>query len=409
MMHRIGLCLIAVLSTFSIGYTQELDNTYLEIPTRNRGLQVTYEGGANRILIPDNLFDCYCSRGLNGVLGYKVNPRISIGVGLGLGIDEVLQSIGAKTIYLDHFSSEFDRTVETEYSGTLFLGKLFVRGQYRFLEARFTPFVGCDIGVNYVYGGLEDICRRACDSWDIQTRFRANEYYQLLGEPSKLGSYLTPSVGLSLRTANNSYIELKVGYIISSGLLKRTKSIAYEGCKVLHNPIKMSAPLFSLSYTHTLGIWSDLDESLYEATRAKKRAKRAQRFETALVVTGAVLGAAATVAGAVNAVQNNNSDIQTNDNKNKEIAKKHKEEAKKNRVPDLLNDQGEDKNYNNWISQLIDMSAYPEKYEGRFTENRTYIQKQMREIRERVNNRRGKTVIRKSPWEDWDGDLNSHP
>lgn len=58
-----------------------------------------------------------------------------------------------------------------------------------------------------------------------------------------------------------------------------------------------------------------------------------------------------------------------------------------------------DDTYNNYVSQLINMSVYPSRYND---SQRRSIQSSMKSIRERHG-------FNKSPWEDWDGNPNNAP
>jgi len=120
----------------------------------------------------------------------------------------------------------------------------------------------------------------------------------------------------------------------------------------------------------------------------------------------------------------NNSDIQTNSQvsededalrkakigkKNKEIAKKHREEAKRNDVGYYTSSRWSNNTYHKYVDMLSTMTIYPEKYSN---ENRREYQAEMKKIRENnesLAKRKRVDRIKKSPWEDWNGDLRNHP
>lgn len=386
-----------------------IDSAYLEIPTRGRGFQLTVEGGKMNFTNTEGDYD-YNGGHFYGVLGYKINQKISAGVGLGFDAVGMSYQGGIQSLKLNNTTGEIERNI-SYLSEDLGVFKLFARGQYRFTDNRFSPFVACDLGLR-ITSGLQNIYG---EDWlfdeDEAWRFGSNreEYMagsltQLLGKPSTVNVFATPTIGFSLRTTNNSYLELKAGYTLSPyamGVRKRT-DYTFNNEQITHiascRPIKMSAPFVSLSFTHTFRYWSDLDESLYDATRARKREQRLQNLETALVVTGAVLGAAATVAGAVNAAQKNDDETVSSTSK-VDSQSKANGNNKNSSASSTLNERSLINTYNNYHGQLSDMKTWPERLNHTQREN---IQSKMRSIRQELKNKYGRTIS-KSEFEDWDG------
>lgn len=86
--------------------------------------------------------------------------------------------------------------------------------------------------------------------------YEREQIEQILGKPASAGIFVSPSIGMSLRTTNNSYLELKAGYSIAPNILGKE----YEGEFDIHGrnyykascqSVKMSAPFVTLGYTHT--------------------------------------------------------------------------------------------------------------------------------------------------------------
>lgn len=391
-------------------------NAYLEIPTRTRGFQVTVEGG--KMNFADDMQEEYSYNGghFYGVLGYKINQKVSAGFGLGFDAVEMGYSDAIQSLKLNNTTGKIEREVSW-LSEDMGVFKLFVRGQYHFTDKRFSPFVACDLGVRFT-SGLQDIFGEEAWIFDENERVPNREEYiagsltHLLGKPSIVNVFATPTIGFSLRTTNNSYLELKAGYTLSPYAMGVRKSTDYtfNNEQITHiascRPIKMSAPFVSLSFTHTFRYWSDLDESLYDATRARKREQRLQNLETALVVTGAVLGAAATVAGAVNTVRDNNSEAANPTSAKNNKGASQKKSSKKYDIGTNIAGRGPERAYSNYIEMLHKMTVYPETYNA---QDRQRYQAEMRKIRENHNSNDSLNDISKSPWEDWDGNLNSHP
>lgn len=387
-----------------------IDSAYLEIPTRGRGFQVTVEGGKMNFTNTEGDYD-YNGGHFYGVLGYKINQKISAGVGLGFDAVGMSYQGGIQSLKLNNTTGEIERNVSC-LSEDLGVFKLFARGQYRFMDNRFSPFVACDLGIRCTISGYRDMYGESLlfdedNAWRYGTNleeYKAGSLTQLLGKPSVVNVFATPTIGFSLRTTNNSYLELKAGYTLSPYAMgvRNSTDYTFNNEQITHiascRPIKMSAPFVSLSFTHTFRYWSDLDESLYDATRARKREQRLQNLETALVVIGAVLGAAATVAGAVNAAQKNDDETVSSTSK-VDSQSKANGNNKNSSASSTLNERSLINTYNNYHGQLSDMKTWPERLNHTQREN---IQSKMRSIRQELKNKYGRTIS-KSEFEDWDG------
>lgn len=216
------------------------------VPIRNGGLQLTIEGnGVNPWNIDGESFG---SAGVNVMLGYKLNPNISFGLGYGFsyataGESEVMVTSyseadakgDAKAPYPDlHYGAE-----------AVYIQKFFARGQYRLTDKKLSPFASVDLGIRKY-------------SWDSSTE----RYYpvdQINEEETEIptsGLFITPAVGLSLRTTNNSYLELRLGYSLSKGLEEKeaVKNLRYGGSeKLTVEKSSMSGMYLSIGWTHTFG------------------------------------------------------------------------------------------------------------------------------------------------------------
>lgn len=128
-------------------------------------------------------------------LTYKFNHKLSAGIGMGMGA--------------------YGDGVE----GTT---KYFLRGQYNLTSKRFSPFIACDAGMHI------------------------NRYYDD-SKPKSTDFYVDPSIGLSIRTTNNSYLDLKVGYSLT------TVDVTDEYFTESEKSVNGSAPFISLGFRHTFG------------------------------------------------------------------------------------------------------------------------------------------------------------
>ena len=97
--------------------------------------------------------------------------------------------------------------------------RVFARGQYRLSDRRCSSFVGCDLG--------------------YFTNKHTNGYFD-----SSNGFFVSPGVGLSVRSSANSYLDFRLGYELGPKV-KEEKSYEKES-------IKMSGFTFRINFTRTL-------------------------------------------------------------------------------------------------------------------------------------------------------------
>lgn len=108
-----------------------------------------------------------------------------------------------------------------DFEGNFF--RAFARGQYRLTDRRFSPFVSCDLGFRFLNNA---------------------GIFSEEGDCSTKRLYVAPAVGLSVRSSRNSYIDLKVGYDMSSKFSATINDRKYES-----GP--QSCPFIQLGFTRT--------------------------------------------------------------------------------------------------------------------------------------------------------------
>ena len=173
-----------------------------KVPTRERGMQVTVEG--NWLGFAGGNLD-YEGEGLALAVSYKLNHKLSAGIGMG-GYGTVSKN--------EMYGTDVER-----------ITKFFLRGQYNLTSKRFSPFIACDAGM-HMYS-----------------------YYDYISKPKSTGFYVDPSIGLSIRTTNNSYLDLKVGYSLTTVDVTDDDMYFTES----ENSVSGSAPFISLGFRHTFG------------------------------------------------------------------------------------------------------------------------------------------------------------
>lgn len=200
-----------------------------KVPTRDNGFELTLEMQTmNPWNIAGTVSDYYpeggCSdnmstAGIGIIFGYKYNKNISFGLGYSA-------SFASADIKYGHNGNVAEGLELLDCMSH----KLFARGQYRLNDKRLAPFASVDFGLNSY-------------QWDDDNSFVLK----------KSSFFITPSVGLSLRTTNNSYFNIKAGYEIG-GKVKAKNTNDYIYIKDLNN----SGIAISIGWTHTFNFLSNL-------------------------------------------------------------------------------------------------------------------------------------------------------
>lgn len=176
------------------------------LPSHSNALQLTVEAGG----FPLGDGDYFGYGGGDIVLSYKLTPTLMFGVGAGYNLfDCGVEDHYGDDVYYDDFEGNFVRA--------------FVRGQYRLTDRRFSPFVSCDLGFRFL-----DKAGKFSEEGDCSTK----------------RLYVAPAVGLSVRSSRNSYIDLKVGYDMSSKFSATINDRKYESAP-------QSCPFIQLGFTRT--------------------------------------------------------------------------------------------------------------------------------------------------------------
>ena len=219
-------------------------------PVLDRGFQWGIEGGT--FDVPD------FNTGI--VLSYKWNKNLSFGVGFGLDskcmdYDDESRHGVMTTAFSDGSLQEGRIWAEDQ----LYFYKFFARGTWRFLDYRISPIVSCDLGVRWLANDNIYNCPYSIRDLEVDAlTAMADE----IDSQSYSGFYFSPAVGFSLRTANNLYLEAKIGYSFSSAIKEKSGSAAGRGrfyeyeCSYTTPKRKLSAPFFSIGLTHTFRLGS---------------------------------------------------------------------------------------------------------------------------------------------------------
>lgn len=216
-----------------------------KVPTRDRGFNLTIE---QQDVTPWN-FDAdnkYSALGGAVVLGYKWDKNISFGLGYAgsyftnnpdVEVYSVVNSTGERSLYSNDWGEEIYGAQH----------KIFLRGEYRLNDNKFSPLGAVDLG------------------WRI---YKETSAYYLSGyyEEGNLGAssafFITPAIGASLRTTNNSYLTFKVGYEIAPAFKEKTLNGGSDGYNRHREYVlkkhSTSGLFLSLGWTHTFKLGEKL-------------------------------------------------------------------------------------------------------------------------------------------------------
>lgn len=204
-------------------------------PIRNSGVQITLEGG--KMNFGGDEYDGYTGA---LVFTYKLNPNLSFGLGGGVDFVNSYVEDAYKSLLIRQDGNVYGGGSGSDIDVDFHAVKVFARGTYRLNDKRLSPFASCDAGMRI---------------YSFDEFFYTED--ALIDNPSSVAPFVSPAIGLSLRTTNNSYIELKAGYSFAKNVFGETKEGTYENgnyqfeytasCK----PMKMSAPFVTLGFTHT--------------------------------------------------------------------------------------------------------------------------------------------------------------
>lgn len=201
-----------------------------KVDTRDKGLQLTIEGELNN---RERL-----GGGGNLVFTYKLNPHISVGLGGGFHAFSPFNQDYDYSNDIQYVNGMSETTYGYQGSPTMYT--FFARGNYRLLDTRLSPIGTIDIGMRKY-------------KWEDEEYepygYKLREYLKAPGT----SFFVAPAIGASLRTTNNSYLELKVGYNIASNL-KAQKAGDFEKDVYYSTKSKsMSYGFISIGFTHTFG------------------------------------------------------------------------------------------------------------------------------------------------------------
>lgn len=228
-----------------------------KVPTRDSGVQLTFEGGIIGLTNNDKI-EYANNDNKFGYLGnivatYKLNPQLSFGLGVGMEAFGIKKNEGID--YTDYRYDGYEYTGQNWIDAKISALKVFARGSYRITDSKLSPFASCDAGFRfYSYTDGETNIYGDMGGEPVNP----GDFCYNIGEPSKVAFYVAPAIGLSLRTTNNSYIELKVGYSMAPNILGKSGEYSFESAynqdftrTYSCSKIKMSYPFVSIGYTHT--------------------------------------------------------------------------------------------------------------------------------------------------------------
>ena len=177
-----------------------------------------------------------------------MNPNLSFGVGYSLGqIEAPYSTYEEEATNADQSDAHpiYSKETTSEY---LMQHSLFVRGKYRLNDNKFSPFASVDVGWHFFKWNENAGQYGLQNGWGLDK-----------DKLRKVGLFLTPAVGGSLRVAPNSYLEFKIGYEIATKAIGNTetewvKSGRYNSYyrRTVQKGKTLSGMIFNVGFVHTL-------------------------------------------------------------------------------------------------------------------------------------------------------------
>lgn len=292
-------------ATLALHGTTDLNKKKEKRTTLNKGLQISIEGGFGGIVRGGSIevlsigaryllsgegnqpkvdkvkvsnkriFD---GSEVSPVISYKVNPKLSVGAGVGIsgGYTQYRIKSDAKYTLTCHDEPEKSTMLNWKSDRMYFYGaprvsrptRIFVRGEYRFSSKRFSPFASVELGFlteRIIVGGhINEV------NYDVIPITRED------GRNTRFFTIdIAPAVGMSLRVGSNSYISLKCQYNLA---LPKTLDESYsyyynhngkytnergwdcdysEESAYVNRKVYFSKLFVKLGFTQTLNILSD--------------------------------------------------------------------------------------------------------------------------------------------------------
>lgn len=209
--------------------------------------------------------------GADMVLGYKLSPKLSFG--LGIGYSACSKSIPGGTIIRYTQENAQGEAVEENFDGDneiLESLKIFLRAQYRFTDRKFSPIVAVDLGYRNNRG---DYINEYMGNASMAMGGARTAFFDLYDEnnddiykaSSTGGFFVRPMIGMSMRIGSNSYLEAKVGAEITGGVGKYDEirdaisDIGYTRYRSMQCKMdgkNFSGFAFSIGWKHTFSLFS---------------------------------------------------------------------------------------------------------------------------------------------------------
>lgn len=224
------------------GFHQATNGVTRRGETRDNGLQYEVDLATKTPWNEDRV-----GVGFGLVLGYKVNPALSFGFGYSVGPASTPYTTYEETsTQSDH--SNATKGEENDFSEEPIQHSLFARAKYRLNDNRFSPFFAVDMGWHFF-------------GWDDNVGSMKLEYGYGLDKDKlrKVGFFLTPAVGGSLRVAPNSYLDIRLGYELGTKAIGNAES-EWTGYRSFSRTVQKGKSLSGLtigvSFVHTLKYFS---------------------------------------------------------------------------------------------------------------------------------------------------------
>lgn len=218
-------------------------------PIRDKGLTFSLDiNGIEPWNVSDYDIDGCGTAGINALIGYKVNKNWSFAAGFNYSY---ISCSFIETATQEGYNGTYSYESNEDYTAPM--SKLFLRAQYRMNDKRLSPFMSLDYGLRF-YGEADGngVWINEVDQWGYS---QGKNHTVVEDETCKL--FIAPAIGLSLRTTNNSYLEIRAGYEFSPKLKSYDVKDDYKRMSYSYKTGSASGMFISIGWTHTFNLGSN--------------------------------------------------------------------------------------------------------------------------------------------------------
>lgn len=203
--------------------------------------------------------------GLTFAVGYKINKKLSLGLGFSMEIgsdnySEDYVVVNHRASSTSSWSESFQKTHYLYFEDGF---RVFARGSYRLTENVVSPLVSVDVGVKEVISHIGNDYLNPSLGGSIWTNGLKESSY---------APFIAPSIGLSWKVASNSFLNLRCTYDMALAFVSTDKTyMVYYGYSTIGD-VKVHSTYSGTSFISHVFVGLEFNHTL-EIERTKKSIK----------------------------------------------------------------------------------------------------------------------------------------